>query len=377
VEITGEEGVGVMANIESIPTTQVRLSRFFYAVSAVVLLAFAFWFDIIANGREFLFKEAPQTSDAAIARSFVLVLAAIFAYFAVKPIKINKPDVFYGRMPGWLTGAALLASIGGVLITKFVLALNPSLLDIMLPEIQPIGLTLESLLGVATVIFLLTIFKAIGVGRGSVAFFPAPLIVGSIFLVVFVILMEELSWGQRIFGWGTADIFAGNDQSETNLHNFYTNRFEVAYYSAAMILFVIVPVFWRREWPGLLKSLRFYIPPPVFALIGFPLCVLNYEYWNILPMQFMFYLGILSIGYLAIGYIGVANRLAALSFMVLALGVATGFAALYWGNLMTIGHELTEIREGYIMVLILVYSIWLYRKFAAGDQLNSGALATH
>jgi hypothetical protein len=39
-------------------------------------------------------------------------------------------------------------------------------------------------------------------------------------LLMFVCFGEELSWGQRIFGWRTPPIFAGlNAQNETNLHN--------------------------------------------------------------------------------------------------------------------------------------------------------------
>jgi hypothetical protein len=39
---------------------------------------------------------------------------------------------------------------------------------------------------------------------------------------LFFLIGEELSWGQRIFGWGTVDSFAAiNKQEETNLHNVY------------------------------------------------------------------------------------------------------------------------------------------------------------
>lgn len=39
---------------------------------------------------------------------------------------------------------------------------------------------------------------------------------------LFFLIGEELSWGQRIFGWQTSDTFAQiNKQEETNLHNVY------------------------------------------------------------------------------------------------------------------------------------------------------------
>lgn len=39
----------------------------------------------------------------------------------------------------------------------------------------------------------------------------------------FFVAMEEISWGQQIFHWGTAELFQKyNLQNETNLHNFFT-----------------------------------------------------------------------------------------------------------------------------------------------------------
>ena len=40
-------------------------------------------------------------------------------------------------------------------------------------------------------------------------------------LVFFLNAMEEISWGQRIFGWETPQTFEGNVQEETNLHNYF------------------------------------------------------------------------------------------------------------------------------------------------------------
>lgn len=49
----------------------------------------------------------------------------------------------------------------------------------------------------------------------------ALLYLGLSFALVFLI-GEELSWGQRIFGWQTSEPFAAiNKQAETNLHNIY------------------------------------------------------------------------------------------------------------------------------------------------------------
>jgi len=57
---------------------------------------------------------------------------------------------------------------------------------------------------------------ATGAPRLVVALYGA-LALGLVFMVG-----EELSWGQRLFGWGTpADLVEANKQAETNLHNIY------------------------------------------------------------------------------------------------------------------------------------------------------------
>ena len=49
-------------------------------------------------------------------------------------------------------------------------------------------------------------------------------------IVSFVVAMEEISWGQRIFGWETPGFMvAANVQKESNLHNIANRYFDVMY----------------------------------------------------------------------------------------------------------------------------------------------------
>ena len=58
--------------------------------------------------------------------------------------------------------------------------------------------------------------------------------------------MEEISWGQRIFGWETTGIFAEhNDQLETNFHNLYNETF---WLPIAMIIIATVVVLGSTGW---------------------------------------------------------------------------------------------------------------------------------
>ena len=95
-------------------------------------------------------------------------------------------------------------------------------------------------------------------------------------IVLFVMVGEELSWGQRIFGWATPDSFASiNEQSETNLHNLATQVFQNTLYFGGWLLLIGL-AFWRQSLAGLLqqfKPLRFlsdWLPPLAFVLIFAP-----------------------------------------------------------------------------------------------------------
>lgn len=56
----------------------------------------------------------------------------------------------------------------------------------------------------------------------------------------FYVIMEEISWGQRIFGWGTSDFFKKNNlQGETNLHNMLTGPYSTVLKASLKYLLAI------------------------------------------------------------------------------------------------------------------------------------------
>ena len=60
--------------------------------------------------------------------------------------------------------------------------------------------------------------------------------------VLFVMAMEEISWGQRIFQWETTEFFLENNiQGETNLHNLNTQLFQNTLYFGGFLLLVVLP----------------------------------------------------------------------------------------------------------------------------------------
>jgi hypothetical protein len=92
--------------------------------------------------------------------------------------------------------------------------------------------------------------------------------------LLFVVAMEEISWGQRLFGFGTPPLIAEhNAQGEMSLHNlggFQQTLLHPAYMLvgfAASVGALLVPGFIKDRLPGHWRSL---IPPPRLFFYFFP-----------------------------------------------------------------------------------------------------------
>lgn len=85
-------------------------------------------------------------------------------------------------------------------------------------------------------------------------------------LGLFFLTGEELNWGQRIFGWGTAESFAEiNKQGETNLHNIYgvgaTFKWIQLLVGAYGTILPLAVLRWRV--PARFRDLVAWVIPPV------------------------------------------------------------------------------------------------------------------
>ncbi|MCL2451890.1 hypothetical protein FWD20_03435 [Candidatus Saccharibacteria bacterium] len=94
-----------------------------------------------------------------------------------------------------------------------------------------------------------------------------------IILILILMAGEEISWGQRIFGWSTPEFFLeNNSQRETNFHNLATQLFQNVLYFGGWLLLAALP-FWRNNIKKILaKFKRFawlgdWLPPTYFLII--------------------------------------------------------------------------------------------------------------
>jgi hypothetical protein len=87
----------------------------------------------------------------------------------------------------------------------------------------------------------------------------------------FLNAMEEISWGQRIFGWETPQTFEGNVQNETNLHNYF-NQYYLLFYRLLVLFPVIIFVsIWLEIKQRYLIFNRLVMPHP--SMIGLSLLI--------------------------------------------------------------------------------------------------------
>lgn len=185
-------------------------------------------------------------------------------------------------------------------------------------------------------------------------------------MVIFVIGMEEISWGQRIFNIESSDYFLeNNSQEETNLHNLNTGLSERIYYSGAGVLLVIF-AFYSAKITKSLKSTRLSwvssLMPSTWLL--FPFSII----FSIVGLATIYHKTLLFITVFAVAvliyhlvvYTKKRNHFAAIGILTLLL-IAV-FTALSFA---TIDHEshgtrfwmYSEYLEFYIAIGLLAYTV--------------------
>lgn len=105
-------------------------------------------------------------------------------------------------------------------------------------------------------------------------------------ITMFLLCMEEISWGQRIFQFSTPDSFSGNLQGEVNLHNFYTTPVHTVYRLGGWSVLILLP-FISAFGPRLeiLEKFEAFVPPAWVAAMSAPVACFNYNAWPFFPTQ--------------------------------------------------------------------------------------------
>jgi hypothetical protein len=182
-------------------------------------------------------------------------------------------------------------------------------------------------------------------------------------LGMLVLGMEEISWGQRLLGYATPDaLAAGNTQGEANLHNLATNKLEIAFYSGTAVACAALALVRRRcDAVGRMDA-GAALPSVPVLLVFAPAAALNYDVWNVAPVQFGFWLTCAALARLAApDDMGLPHRRHRRTVgLVLGLCVALQLTLLATGGELLRVWDATEYRELFTAAGLAVYA-WSLR----------------
>ncbi|MEM6462407.1 MAG: hypothetical protein AAF724_10870 [Pseudomonadota bacterium] len=344
-----------------------------FTFAALFLSAIAAFMALILNtsiaGLRPLEKFPPDWTPAAYSAPELLVLmlsavsGAILAVFvqngSFKSVESKRQDFQWALPVGVLNTTLLLLAV--------VLTIaKPESFFAHIGEIGAISLAQSVLIAIAVAIFIrLSLARNAGCMK-PVFGIPFRAVTTLCGLMLFLLLMEEISWGQSYLGWATPDMFAANIQNETNLHNFYTYRFELAYYTGAALAFCVLPIWVHSANVAIARQLRPIVPAPLVGIAGLPLTAFLFESWSIVPLQIFFFLG------LALAWSFYRRMQAPHSALPLAIFASMLISQIFFvfeGHRLVGGHEYSEMRELVISVMIFAYAAWLYSRWNAARAL--------
>ena len=181
-------------------------------------------------------------------------------------------------------------------------------------------------------------------------------------LFLFIAGMEEISWGQRIFGFETPQEFAGNAQGELNFHNYNTLFFNTCYYMLAFIFFVLLPFLMDRiEVLRRVEIFSFFTPSCFVLFVGAIGVAYNWARWSELIFQMAFFVTL----FILISY---AWRLRSIdrTFLLptlVAVYLLTQILLVMHGEMLVDHWEVNEYKEFFIPLSFLIYSLEMLQKF--------------
>ncbi len=301
--------------------------------------------DILAQGY-------PDFSHGYLIRSVVIFVSVIFLLLAV--IGKKKPELIlagHHKLPVemiCILGTLFISIICLLLFLFFPITFSLSSLEDELIEWLSAILAFGS--SIILFIFVMKFRNHVNIP------FSAKLSLVFLSLLFFIIGMEEVSWFQRILHFQTIGMFDGNQQNETNLHNFANDYFENLYYGGTYLFFVILP-FLVVLFSSLNKSkyLRLFIARPYIAVIGTLPCAYNFDAWNILFIQASFFSSLIILFCLAVFSKKRIEQCIIILTMILVM-ITQGLFLMKGEEVFMRLWEIKEYKEFFIPLVFFIYS---------------------
>lgn len=174
--------------------------------------------------------------------------------------------------------------------------------------------------------------------------------------------MEEISWGQQFFFFQTPDIFAGNTQGETNLHNYATNLSENIYYCSSFLYLVLLPFLLRsNRISGAGRS--GLLPGDLSIMTASVIYAYNYDMWNGILTQLTFFM---TASILVSSAPDISQKrkkqLISIPGALLATCLATQLIWLFFGDRFVRIWDVTEFKELFIPLALTIASAEMLEK---------------
>jgi hypothetical protein len=299
--------------------------------------------DILVYAQKPHTEYPPQFDLYHLAR---LLICVITSAWLVHCLPISKP-----------TPTGSVAPMSALLLCVFttVFIASPALFTALGVEDSLIEWASAILTFLASVLFLWTSLR---LRKSDLPYAnTASVIAFALAVLLFVLTMEEVSWLQRVFEFETPGAFSENGQKEFNLHNFKTNEVENLYYIGAFVLLFLLPILLapvRAQMPGPLAAVA---PTFTVAFASAPMAALNWDMWNIIPIQMMFWVAAFYFAGQAISLYRRQNPAwRTLTFMLLSL-FASQMTYLVLGNTFLRQWDVTEYKELFISIGFFVFAL--------------------
>lgn len=301
------------------------------------------------------YEGAPDLSPSHLVRSIMILLSVVLLFTGIRGTRAPQLELSEGHST-LLVWASTVGILFLALLFPVMLIASPGLFNTLSMEDGPVESLSVVLYFFCALIFTLICIRchrsATVYGRGCWVFaVPA--------VVFFVLGMEEISWFQRQLDIETFGIFKDNEQEEINLHNFYTEVLETAYYFAAFLFLVVLP-FIRAFYPVLAANryLAILLPLQFISVVGAIACAYNYDMWNIVFIQIAFF-GSIVILWIMARHSGTRSESVVLGAAIVVMVTTQALFLLGGDNLVRVW-EVTEYRELFIPLALFFYSLGVY-----------------
>lgn len=329
--------------------------KFAFLLSVIAIISLICLSYIEITHWNLIYSSDPDISPHSLLRSIIIFILCfsilkLISLFG-KPIRIS--DQKYHIIVAWI-----FISLSWLFLLIYIF--TPDIFDLIEDEDGLIEwLSFFSLMAGATILFL---SFAKSLKKSNPPIFTIAMLCGSFFL--FIMAMEEISWGQRLFNIQTPDFFKNNTQEELNIHNFYTEIFDTIYYSIFILILILAPflkIFYYRFLSH--NFFRVFILNPYIIIIGSLPFAFHFNKWNFIYTQMCFFC---CLSILVILFARKENNNRSLYFVaIFSLFIIQGlFLTSSEHNAILYKGVLAEYKEILSQLVLLIYSIDVYKKIS-------------